>query len=264
MIMRSSWFQKPIYKSLDLITMLVVISGAILICFTPAGWYILLPVVLFWIVFSALASYNISSGVYVSAVCSMPVKEKVVCLTFDDGPCETTEVLLELLKSHKAKATFFMTGSKALEMEPIVKIINQSGHEIGNHSYHHKSWFPLMTVKKIKREIGNTQEVIQKFTGKSPVYFRPPFGVTNPLIAKALKSFDLITIGWSIRSMDTTKRKPEIIIKKILNQIRPGDIVLLHDTSEHIRFILEQVLVYCSQKNYRPVTISELIKSKND
>jgi peptidoglycan/xylan/chitin deacetylase (PgdA/CDA1 family) len=117
-----------------------------------------------------------------------------------------------------------------------------------------------MSPKKIKDEINKTQEAIQKITGKAPAFFRPPFGVTNPLLARALNSSDLKIIGWSIRSMDTTYRSQDRIINNILDRIHPGDIILLHDTSKHIINVLEKVLVYCRKENYKPVTISELIK----
>lgn len=262
MSMRSSLFRKPVYKKVNLFTCLIAISCVIFTFYTAAGWYILASVLIIWLAFSALSSYNISSGVYISALCSLRVKEKLVCLTFDDGPCETTKELLKLLKYHNAKATFFVTGANVEGRETIISKIIKDGHEIGNHSYSHKAWFPLLKIKKIKVEISKTQEILQKITGQAPIYFRPPFGVSNPLIAKALKSFELKTIGWSIRSMDTTNRKAEKIISRILNQIQSGDIVLLHDTSEHIKIVLEQLLVYCKQNNFRLVGISELINNK--
>jgi len=260
--MRSSWFRKPVYKKVNLFSVIGIAAGVALNFFTPVGWYILGTLVITWITFLFLASYNICSGVFVSAICSVPVKENLISLTFDDGPCETTLTLLRLLKKYNAKATFFIPGSNVAGMENMIAKIHSDGHDIGNHSFSHKSWFPLMNSKKIKNEINKTQEAIRKIVGQTSVYFRPPFGVTNPLIAKALKSFDLKTIGWSIRSMDTTNRSKDTIIRNILNRIQPGDIVLLHDTSKQISHVLEQVLVYCKKENYKPVTISELIKNQ--
>jgi peptidoglycan/xylan/chitin deacetylase (PgdA/CDA1 family) len=262
--MHSSWFRKPIYKRLNLLSFLIVVISIGTIPFAQFGWIILISVLVFWTVFSAISSYYIFSGVYVSAICSFPVKEKVVCLTFDDGPCENTDLVLQLLENHNAKATFFITGNKVTGMENTLGKISRKGHEMGNHSYTHKHWFPLMRVKKIKAEIEDTQKIIRKITGREPVYFRPPFGVTNPLIAKALKSFQLITIGWSIRSMDTTNRPSSKIVSKIIRQIKPGSIILLHDTSGNIHSILKEVLVYCRQENYKLVTISELLKLGNE
>jgi peptidoglycan-N-acetylglucosamine deacetylase len=258
--MHSSWFRKPIYKKVNLLSLLIVIISIGIIPFAQFGWIILFSVSLLWIVFSSLSVYYISSGVYVSTICSVPVKEKVACLTFDDGPCDTTDVLLKLLMDHNAKATFFITGAKIEGMEDTLRKITREGHELGNHSYNHKSWFPLMSVRKLKAEIDSTQKAIKKITGREPVYFRPPFGVTNPLIARALQSFKLITIGWTIRSMDTTNRLSSIIITKIIKQLFPGSIVLLHDTSRNIQPILKEVLVYCKREKYKLVTISELLK----
>lgn len=260
MIMRSSWFRKPVYKKVNLIFLLVIAAGVSLIFFTPAGWYVLATSIVIWIIFSFLASYNICSGIFISAICSVPVKENFISITFDDGPCKTTETLLRLLRKYDAKATFFIPGCNISGREDIVCKMYSDGHETGNHSFSHKSWFPLMSPKKIKDEINKTQEAIQKITGKAPAFFRPPFGVTNPLLARALNSSDLKIIGWSIRSMDTTYRSQDRIINNILDRIHPGDIILLHDTSKHIINVLEKVLVYCRKENYKPVTISELIK----
>ncbi len=264
MSMHSSWFRKPIYRRVNLLIFLIVVISIGIIPFSQFGWIILISVTMLWIIFSALSSYFISSGVYVSAICSVPVKEKVACLTFDDGPCDATDLLLKLLLEHNAKASFFITGAKIEGMEDTISKIIKEGHEIGNHSYTHKSWFPLMRVKKIKAEIETTQKAIKKITGKEPIYFRPPFGVSNPLIAKALQSFKLITIGWTIRSMDTTNRQSSKIVTKIISQLHPGSIVLLHDTSRNIHSILEEVLVYCGRKNYKLVTISELLKLEDN
>ena len=260
MSMHSSWFRKPIYKKVNLLSVLIVILSIGIIPFAQFGWIILFSISLLWIVFSALSAYYISSGVYVSAICSVPVKEKVACLTFDDGPCDATDVLLKLLMDHNAKATFFIAGAKIEGMEDTLSKILSGEHEMGNHSYTHKSWFPLMSVRKLKAEIDTTQKAIKKITGREPIYFRPPFGVTNPLIARALQSFDLITIGWTIRSMDTTNRPSSKIVTKIIKRLHPGSIVLLHDTSRNIQSILEEVLVYCEREKYKLVTISELLK----
>ncbi|MGD2034146.1 MAG: polysaccharide deacetylase family protein [Bacteroidales bacterium] len=260
--MHSSWFRKPVYKTVNRITLILVVLAACMTIFTHMGWYAAGVLIILWLIFSALASYTISSGVYISAVCSVPVKDKLVCLTFDDGPCEATGKVLELLEDSRAKATFFIIGKKIRRFKNLIKKMVSSGHEIGNHSYSHSNLFPLMRVNKIKREIIRTQETIRKITQQEPVCFRPPFGVTNPLIARALATFNLTTIGWSIRSMDTTKRKPERIIHTVTDRIGPGDIVLLHDSSENILPVLKEVLVYCNQKHYKLVTISELLNNR--
>lgn len=264
MIMHSSWFRRPVYKKINLAGLIMAVSGLFFLSLTPLWWLIPVCVFILWLLFSALASYFINSGVYVSTICKIITNEKLACLTFDDGPCETTPALLSMLKEHNAKATFFITGSKVEGNEKILGRIVSEGHETGNHSYSHKKWFPLMRVRKIRDEIKTTQLVISKATGYAPIYFRPPYGVTNPLIARALTSFGLITIGWSIRSMDTMDKSASDIVKKITKNIHPGSIVLLHDTSNHVRTVLEQVLVYCKSENYKFVTISELLETEND
>jgi peptidoglycan/xylan/chitin deacetylase (PgdA/CDA1 family) len=195
-------------------------------------------------------------------ICQGPLDNNQIAITFDDGPCNKTTEILENLIKNKVKATFFFIGENVEKNREIVERIHTAGYTIGNHSYTHKAWFPLMRSEKIKNEIYSTQEIIKQITGSAPRYFRPPFAITNPFIAKALHNFDLKIIGWSIRSLDTVKHDPEKILNRIKSRLKPGSIVLLHDTSPYVLPVLESLLLYCRQQNFKPVTIEEFFQQK--
>jgi peptidoglycan-N-acetylglucosamine deacetylase len=184
----------------------------------------------------------------------------LIAITFDDGPCSQTPEILELLDQYKVTASFFVIGKKAKELPELVKLITEKNHTLGNHSYHHANWFPVMLPDQIRAEIASTQQLLKKITGREPLYWRPPFGVTNPLIAKALIGYSLKTIGWSIRSLDTVSDNPEKTINRIKKRIKPGSILLLHDTSKNVTPVLKELLVYCAKNNLKPVSLDEFLK----
>ncbi|MBQ4035892.1 MAG: polysaccharide deacetylase family protein [Paludibacteraceae bacterium] len=190
------------------------------------------------------ASYYIGSGVYLKAQCKLPVKEKTVFLSFDDGPSAYTTGVLDVLKRHNAKAIFFLIGENAEKNPELVRAIVAEGHEIGNHSFCHKGTFPLMSSKQIAEDIKHCNQTLTDITGKTPNLFRPPFGVTNPLISSGLKKTGIPfkTIGWDVRSFDTMGGENAKIVDRITNQIEPGSIILLHDRMEFSAELLELLL----------------------
>ena len=111
-------------------------------------------------------------------------------------------------------------------------------------------------------EIKQTDTVIHKVLGKKTSLFRPPFGVTTPKLAKALKVTEHDVIGWNIRSYDTMIKNPKRIVKRITKQIQPGAIILLHDKQSNVLHVLEHLLQFLQKQNYQSVTINELLNEK--
>ncbi|MBN1599206.1 MAG: polysaccharide deacetylase family protein [Bacteroidales bacterium] len=262
--MHSSWFRKPIYKPLRWVIAISLIAGIAIGYFTDYGLYPFLLLLIIWIFFLIFSSFHIRSGVYIKITCAGNPNIRKVSITFDDGPGNATIEVLELLEKFNAKGTFFIVGKNAEKDPDTVKKIYKGKHTIGNHTLNHRSWFPIMSVKSIGNEILQTQKIIEKITGAPPLYFRPPYGITNPLIAKSLESFRFIIIGWSIRSLDTVIDEPDRIFRRIRKRIKPGSIILLHDSSEKVIKILEELLVYCKQQNLQPVSIDELLEDENE
>lgn len=205
--------------------------------------------------FAFYASYYIGSGVYLKAVCRLNDTENSVMLTFDDGVDELqTPKVLEVLRKYDAKAMFFIIGEKAEKYPGIVERILAEGHKIGIHTYSHKNNFPILSYSKIYEEIFKTKEILEKIANRPINLFRPPFGVTNPMIGRAVRELNLTTIGWSIRSYDTNLSIPRIeVAEKIAGKLKGNDIILLHDNREGCEVILEELLK--TIKGYRIVLL---------
>jgi peptidoglycan/xylan/chitin deacetylase (PgdA/CDA1 family) len=167
------------------------------------------------------------------------INSKEVLLTFDDGPDpEFTPQILEILKENDIKSIFFIIGSKAEKHPNIISKILSDGHLIANHTYTHSNLFPLFSSKKVFKEIQLTNDIIRNISGKENLFFRPPIGYTNPIIARAVSSMELTLIGWSGRSYDTVLTSVDLLKKRVLKISKPGRIILLHDNLRQTRLML--------------------------
>lgn len=211
------------------------------------------------------------SGVFVlrlrmfaDAVVRGPSNATGVVLTFDDGPDPVhTREVLDLLDAHDAKATFFVIGEKAEQHRELVDEIVRRGHEVGVHGYAHDRLFALRGAKRVRKDLERAIRVLEDVTGKTPGFFRPPIGHTNPTIARIADQLDLTTIGWSVGARDGLARtKPDDVVTRVSRGLRDGAIVLLHDAPEKgtrkpagvasLPSILERI----ASKNLRVVPLS--------
>jgi peptidoglycan/xylan/chitin deacetylase (PgdA/CDA1 family) len=213
--------------------------------------------IVFW------GSAFIGSNYHVKTYCGNSLEaEKKIALTFDDGPNEMTLLVLDVLRKYNAKGTFFCIG-KNIETHPdILKKIVEDGHAVGNHTYSHSPFFDFYRKNKVIAEIKKTDALIESVSGKKTCLFRPPYGVTNPSIRRALETTHHKTIGWNIRSLDGVVKKENFLLDRIIKRIKPGGIVLLHDTSIQTVTVLEQLLSVLEQNNYTVVPLEELLNIK--
>ena len=224
---------------------------------------------MYWIIFIAIAcllfliwaSADIASGIYLKAICKGNTTDKIVSLTFDDGPdSDMTPRVLDVLKQNDITATFFLIGNRVKTNPEIVSRMYKEGHLVANHTYSHLSTFPLSSSSRVKQEIENTNEAIYSVVGKVPHLFRPPFGVTNPIIGKVVKQKGLTTIGWSIRSLDTiSKRSRNEVCEKVVGALHPGAIILLHDVCQDTDILLKQLIPMILEQGYRIVPLNKLL-----
>lgn len=231
--------------------------------FSAIGTGYFMLVILLWFLIVLWGSFVVSSNYHVKALCGNPQeKEKIIALTFDDGPNENTALVLDLLKKYDVKAAFFCIG-KNIEKHPvIVQRTITEGHIVGNHSYSHSHFFDFFRKKKLIEEIKKTDALLEKFTGKKINLFRPPYGVTNPSIRRALEVTKHKVIGWSIRSLDGVVKDEQVVYDRIVKRVAPGGIVLLHDTSQHSVNVLEQLLQFLQKNNYTVVSLEQLLNIK--
>jgi peptidoglycan-N-acetylglucosamine deacetylase len=157
-----------------------------------------------------------------------------VALTFDDGPSDDTDLVLSALHSHGIKATFFMIGRQVeLRPQPARRIVAE-GHEIGNHSYSHPIYL-YRSARETRRQLRRAQEVITEATGVQPRFSRPPCGVRTPAYFKATREMNLRTVQWSVTGFDWRRIGASRIAYNILQDVRPGSIILLHDGDSSLK-----------------------------
>lgn len=229
----------------------------------PIHWFWFLISILFFISIEFYGAYFVDSGFHIKTINFVKTNEKIIALTFDDGPLpQRTEKVLNVLKIFNAKATFFCIGNRIKGNENLLRRIHEEGHLIGNHSFSHSNLFDLSNTKQMTKDLQAGNEEIKKVIGKSPLFFRPPFGVTTPYLAKACRKLNFDVIGWNIRSLDTTIKNKEELVERIIKRIKPGSILLLHDTVDGVDLALEDILNYLKQNNYKVVELDKLIQRK--
>ena len=182
-----------------------------------------------------------------------------IALTFDDGPsAELTPWILSTLRRHDVKATFFVLGQRAEKLPDVLQQIDEAGHEIGNHGWTHTSLRSLFP-EQIEQEVDDTNAVVEAATGKQPALFRPPFGryppSAVPLVAERGMSFVL----WNADSRDWDHNADtDAIVERVLDEARPGAIILLHDSQDATARALDRILTGLSDKGLEIVPVSEL------
>lgn len=187
--------------------------------------------------------------------------DSVVALTFDDGPSAPyTDSVLDFLRTEDASATFFVTG-EALERHPyLARRILEEGHELGNHSFSHGRMV-LVSTATIRREVEVTDSLIRVAGARGPIHFRPPYGKRLVGLPWYLSRTDRITVLWTLEP-DTWFETPAEMTRHVLDNARPGAIILLHvDLPSRVeeRAALSMIVGGLKQQGYGFVTVSELM-----
>ena len=184
--------------------------------------------------------------------------KKMIALTFDDGPNYNTSKVIDVLNKYDIRATFFVLGSRAINNKDILKKMADSGMEIGNHTYNH-----LLLTKydenKIRSEIEDTSEVIYSATKKRPKLLRPSYGSVNNKIKKVA---NMPIIIWDIDTLDWKYHNSKMITSRVVNKVRDGDIILMHDIYSASLNALSNIIPILQDNGYEFVTIDELFYYK--
>ena len=249
-----------IYKTVHLIFLILGLAALAGIIFYEISLLYLFLIVIIWLTIIFYGSSTLSAQFFIESTTSFDTKEKLIAITFDDGLTEFTPKVLQILDEHDAKAGFFCIGRQIEKYPEIFKMIVEKGHAIGNHTYNHSPRMGFYSQAQVLEEIVNTDEIIFSKMGIKTPYFRPPFGITNPNIARALKISGHKVIGWNIRSFDTFFKDENVIFNRIVKQIKPGSIILLHDTSEKTVIVLDRLLKYLMDRNYQCVRFDKMLK----
>lgn len=210
--------------------------------------------------FSFSGQSDAASSVYVTKGAT---SSKVVALTFDDGSDGTNiNKILDILSAHNVKATFFLTGSGAEKHPQAIKNIAAKGHQLGNHSYSHPD-FRTLSAAQMKSQLDRTETIIKNLTGKStkPI-FRAPYGSVNSNVLAGVGAAGYgYTIQWNIDTIDWRGDSATTITNKVVNNIVPGTIVLMHTGAgaPGTPTALPNIITELKAKGYSFVTVSQLL-----
>lgn len=204
--------------------------------------------------------YHVGSNFFVKIVCKAETDKKEIAISFDDGPAESyTKGILEILKAENVKATFFCIGNRITGNEAILNQVHTQGHILGNHSYSHHFWFDMYSAKKMQEDLKQMDAEMERVTGLKPKLFRPPYGVTNPNLAKAINNGGYTPVGWSVRSMDTVIKDGKKLLNNINDGIKPGAVFLFHDTSKTTLNILPEFIQEVKNRGYNIIPLDKLL-----
>jgi peptidoglycan/xylan/chitin deacetylase (PgdA/CDA1 family) len=186
--------------------------------------------------------------------------ERMVALTFDDGPSGRTPAILRVLANHHAHATFFVVGRATRGMEPVLRHLAASGNELADHTYSHANLLALHVPGRTK-QLRWTKTLVERATGVEPRFFRPPYGATGPAVNRLGRTLGLMPVLWSVDSRDWQLPGTKAIVRRVLRNVEPGSIVLLHDgggdRQETLR-ALPAILRALERRHLKAVTLSEL------
>ncbi|MEQ1635329.1 MAG: polysaccharide deacetylase family protein [Methylococcales bacterium] len=224
-----------------------------------------LPVIIYlilYLLYSAIFIYGVFSvdaNFFINVHCQADTPNKVISISFDDGPGEFTAEILQILQDYGVKAAFFCIGKQIQANSPIALDIHQQGHIIGNHSFSHHLLFDFFLSKPMLQDLQAMDRATYEVIGLKPQLFRPPYGVTNPFVKNAIVQGNYTPIGWSVRSLDTVIKSEHKLLNKCLSGLKPGAIYLFHDTQKITLAILPAFIEQVLANGYQIMRVDNML-----
>ena len=188
-------------------------------------------------------------------------KRPMIALTFDDGPGQHTNRILDVLERYGAQATFFVVGYHVEEWQDTVRRTINLGSEVANHTWNHPE-LPRISSQRIRAELQTTSDIIKQVIGApGPRFFRPPFGLADDRVAEISAELGYAIITWTLDTRDWEVRNADAVYDIIMNRAEEGSIILMHDTHVTTAAAMERVIPALIARGYRLVTVSELLLS---
>jgi peptidoglycan/xylan/chitin deacetylase (PgdA/CDA1 family) len=187
--------------------------------------------------------------------------QRMVALTFDDGPSGRTAAILRVLARHHAHATFFVVGRATRGMEPVLRHVAATGNELADHTYSHADLLALHARAR-RAQLQWTRGLVWRATGIQARFFRPPYGATGPAVNRLGRTLGLIPVLWSVDSRDWQQPGTKAIVQRVLAHVRPGAIVLMHDGGGDRRETLRalpSILRALQRRHFEVVTLSRML-----
>jgi chitin deacetylase len=189
---------------------------------------------------------------------------KAVALTFDDGPWPNSSAqILDILKQHDVKGTFFIVGRALQSFPAVAQRMVAEGHAIGNHTWNHRT--ARANPQAAAHEIDNMAVLMERTLGIKTRLYRPPGGVLNNGLDQYAQNKGYTTVMWSMDTLDWRRPQSQTIVQRVLNGVHPGDIVLFHDGGGDRRSTvaaLPRIITELQKRGYRLVTVPELLELK--
>lgn len=207
-------------------------------------------------------------ALFMEPVYKLDTTEKIVALTFDDGPSpRRTPKLLEVLDKHNVKASFFMIGGNLEKNKGIARAVVLKGHMVSNHSYSHKRMM-FKTPWYIHNEISRTNELLAEIGVKNNIYFRPPNGkklIILPLVLKSM-NMTLVTGSYDPPSQYNIPFEAEVVSAEVLDNTGPGEVIFLHDGrddgEDEFALAVDTIITELKKQGYTFVRLDEFIEQK--
>lgn len=176
------------------------------------------------------------SALFSPVLSRLPVTDKRIWLTIDDGPSDDTGAILDLLDAHDARATFFVVGERARQRPELLREIIRRGHGIGNHSQSHpQAWFWALGPARMRAQVSQAQASLAQISGVAPRWFRAVVGMANPFLSAPLREHGLARVAWTTRGFDAVAASPDAVVARVERNLSPGAIVLMHEGARHGR-----------------------------
>lgn len=216
-----------------------------------ASWHIIPMLLVIYFIILGWGVFDIGSQFFIKTYWKGSPGQ--VALTFDDGPHpEITPQVLDVLRDEQVKAAFFVIGKNAEKHPELVQRMVQEGHVVANHTYNHAYVFSKRAAMK---QVSEGQAVIEHIIGKKTQYFRPPFGVLTPEIARAVQKQNCVIVGWDLRSRDGTIRSKEAILKRVVPRLKKATVLLFHDTNPVTPNVVQEIIHLCKNNGTKIVPL---------
>ena len=177
----------------------------------------------------AHGAFHRNSPVFGSVLSRLPTRDRVVALSFDDGPNpHATPAILDALATAGVPAIFFILGRHAQRWPALVRRIVEEGHVVGNHGYYHRK-LHLKSPAYVRDDLTRGTLAIVEASGEEPRFFRAPHGFRSPWVSAIARSLGQRTVGWSLGVWDSSRPGTDVIATRVVQGARPGSILLLHD-----------------------------------
>ncbi len=196
-------------------------------------------------------------------VYSVDTDRDIVALTFDAAwGADKTAKIVEILDEADMKGTFFLVGFWIDEHEDMVRLIDEKGFLIGNHSAHHPH-MSTITADKVREEMVSVNNKIESIIGKTPRFFRAPFGEYDNTVVSTASDLGMQTIQWDVDTLDWKGVSGQEIATRVLGKVKKGSVILMHNNSDHVLDALPLIISGLKEKGLVSTTLDELVYKDN-